>query len=354
MFIIVSGLPGAGKTLHTIANYKKLNDDLKKQKKPPRSIYYCGIPLTEEGAELLGWTELTSEQIKNWPEELPAGSILIVDEAQKIWPVRSSSKAIPPELREIETHRHKGVDLVFITQDPSLLDSHARKLANEHTHYIRPHGAKYSKRYHSGSGVVSVTNKSELNALVVSRVGHPKHIYSLYKSAEVHTHKFRPPKILYFFIGFLILLAFLAYRASNMFGSDEESGPIAQGQVSSLQKTTQDREDMGWAELLKPEIRGLPYTAPLYREKAMEVTEVPRIAGCAEFKDVCHCFTQQGTVIHDISKSACKNRMEYRPFDHLLANQREEREQVGQRVRDEPRTAGRDSEPKPQQYSAYN
>src|SRR5690554_6361472 len=124
MFTIVSGLPGAGKTLHTIAHYKKLNDDLIKQKKSPRSVFYHGIPLTEEGSNALGWTELTSDEVKNWPDNLPTGAILIVDEAQKHWPVRSPSKAIPPELREIETHRHKGVDLVFITQDPTLLDSH--------------------------------------------------------------------------------------------------------------------------------------------------------------------------------------------------------------------------------------
>lgn len=325
MFTIVSGLPGAGKTLHTIAHYKKLNDDLIKQKKSPRSVFYHGIPLTEEGSNALGWTELTSDEVKNWPDNLPTGAILIVDEAQKHWPVRSPSKAIPPELREIETHRHKGVDLVFITQDPTLLDSHARKLANEHTHFIRPHGAKYSKRYHSGSGVVSVNNKSELNALVVSRVGHPKHIYNLYKSAEVHTHKFRPPKLLFYFFGALIVLCIFIYKiqGSSFFNPEDAQTSSNTSLQSSTVSTSPPPAEITWSALLTPEIKGLPYTAPLYRQRATEVTEVPRIAGCAEFKELCHCFTQQGTVIHDINQSACKNRMKYRPFDHLVYNQRE-------------------------------
>ncbi|MDO6748526.1 zonular occludens toxin domain-containing protein [Gilvimarinus sp. 1_MG-2023] len=317
MFLIVSGLPGAGKTLHTISTYKNINDELVRQGKAPRPIYYHGIPLSEKGDQTLGWTELNTDQIKNWHEELPPGAILIVDEAQKHWPIRSASKPIPPELREIETHRHKGIDLVFITQDPTLLDTHARKLANEHIHYVRPHGAKYSKRYHSGSGVVSVTNKSELNALVVSRIGHPKKIYDLYKSAEVHTHKFRPPKILYLFVFGLLLLAFLAYKAANIF-SEDGSGSTAPNQAQPQHENTSERESMGWAKLLKPEIQGLPFTAPLYREQAMKVVEVPRVAGCMSLKGVCNCYTQQGTKINDISDQICQKWIVNRPFDHLV------------------------------------
>src|SRR5690606_28376062 len=129
----------------------------------------------------------------------PEGAIVILDEAQQLFPVRPSSKAVPAGLTALETHRHSGWDVVFITQEPTLLDSHARKVANEQYHYERPFGAPYSVEFHSGVGFVSPQNRSALRACAKKHRKLPKEVFGLYKSAEIHTHKFRPPKLLYAF-----------------------------------------------------------------------------------------------------------------------------------------------------------
>ncbi|MDO3383854.1 zonular occludens toxin domain-containing protein [Gilvimarinus algae] len=338
MFTIVSGLPGAGKTLHTIATNKKHTGK--------RPVFYYNIPLSEEGAKILGWIELTKEQVMTWYDEIPANGILIVDEAQQLWPIRPASKPVPRSLSEIETHRHKGVDLIFITQDPTLLDSHARKLANEHIHYVRPYGAKYAIRHHSGTGVKDVKSKAQLDATTKSRIGQPSDIFPLYKSAEVHTHKFRPPKVLFIIPLLLMLVAYSIYYAFSAItgGSSasqqttqtntQQNGPASKSQVV-------DEDSMTWPQLLKPEIPGLPYTAPLYRQKAMQVVEVPRVAGCMEFENTCHCFTQQGSRINDVSQQVCRKWLVNRPFDHLVyQNQQREGGPDESSARHERRSTG--------------
>src|SRR5690554_4543795 len=122
MFTLVTGAPGAGKTSFTIARFvEKENNLLKKllallakfinktaEEKPKRPIFYRGIRDLK-----LDWTELTDEQTLEWPKHLPVGAILIVDEAQQLWPVRPSSRPVPEGLSALETHRHYGWDIVF-------------------------------------------------------------------------------------------------------------------------------------------------------------------------------------------------------------------------------------------------
>lgn len=321
MFRVVSGLPGAGKTLHTLKRYR--ND--------ARQIYYHNIPLTDHGKETLKWIELSLAEVKDWPNICGPDSVLIVDEAQMIWPVRPSSRAVPPELQALETHRHKGVDLEFISQDPTLMDTHIRKLANEHYHYTRPYGAKYSIQHYAGSGLVDIKSKTALNLTVKSRVGQPSEIYPLYKSAEVHTHKFKMPPVMFVIPVLFAIIAALIYYFISAFGSDEPdtSVPAVSSPAGVSAPAPSDHPDepsrssMGWAKLLTPEIRGLPYTAPLYRERAMQVIEVPRVAGCMTLNDTCNCFTQQGTIIDGITPDVCQGYIVRRPYDHLAYQHRD-------------------------------
>ena len=73
--------------------------------------------------------------------------------------------------------------------------------------------------------------------------------------------------------------------------------------------TTPTQSPGSWAELLTPAVSGVPYTAPIYREAAMNVQAVPVVSGCMAFRpnqSDCRCYTQQGTRIRDMSLSMCK------------------------------------------------
>ncbi len=313
MFTLITGKPGSSKTSHLI-DLIHFSGQFK-----GRDVYYRGI-----GELKLPWFELSDDETRAWPENVPDGAVLVVDEAQEIWPVRAPSRPVPSGLTALEKHRHRGVDVFFLSQDPSLLDKHARTLANEHKHYSRPFGAPVVIEYHSGSGFVSPENSSELSKCNQTKRALPKRVWGLYKSAETHTHKFRPPKMLFIVPLIALFAAFLIYRFVSGYGASDDAEVIQnQPGVESVQGlrggSPEEKEQRTWSELLTPEIPTLPWTAPLYKDKAMQVKSVPRVAGCLASKSVgCKCYTQQGTVLSSVTEAMCRNHVEYGQFDHMI------------------------------------
>lgn len=312
MFTLVTGAPGAGKTSTVIAKLADVKN---------RPIFYRGIRDLA-----LDWQELTDDEARDWHENVPDGAIIVIDEAQQLFPVRAPSRPVPPGLTALETHRHHGWDVWFITQEPGLLDSHARKIANEHFHYVRPFGAPFVVEYHSGTGAVSVSSKSELAGCNQRKKALPKKAWGLYKSAEVHTHKFRPPKILYILAAMLLIVPLAWYsffRDFSVAGTGVEDSGIEQvgtfGPGRSSDGSVQP-ERKSWTELLTPEIQGLPFTAPLYDDKARVATSVPRVAACMhppKRPRECVCYTQQGTKIFDMPWQMCAAFVRDGMFNHM-------------------------------------
>ncbi|MFC2415994.1 zonular occludens toxin domain-containing protein [Neisseria elongata] len=72
------------------------------------------------------------------------GSLVVIDEAQRPFPIRSAAAKVPPYIEAFATHRPLGLDIVFITQHPSFLDSFVRRLVQRHIHIsIKPVGRKF-------------------------------------------------------------------------------------------------------------------------------------------------------------------------------------------------------------------
>ena len=142
MITFVTGLPGNGKTLYALQYVEAW------AKREKRQVYYHGI---KGLSEALGWRKLdTQSELVNGKNEppvdvpqwwtCPAGSIIVIDEAQNCgFGVRARGEA-PVWSKGLETHRHLGVDLVMITQDPGLCDTHDTKLAERHFHVVRSFG----------------------------------------------------------------------------------------------------------------------------------------------------------------------------------------------------------------------
>ena len=322
MFLLVTGKPGASKTSHTIdfvLHDKRFAVDGSDERRP---VYYRGIKELQ-----CPWFELSDDETRDWPNHLPDGAVLLVDEAQQIWPVRPSSRPVPIGLTALETHRHRGWDIIFISQDPSLLDSHARKICNEHLHYSRPFQAPFCIEYHSGSGFVNPANKGELATCVQSKKPLPKRVFGLYKSAEVHTHKFKPPKIIFVLPVLVIVVIACIWMFKQRFLPSEDTaevyGDAAPQQVAGVSRSSSPSSVADWPALLTPEVPGLPYTAPIYRESAFNVQAVPVISGCMAFEtdqSDCRCYTQQGTRIRDLSLQVCKRALSDGVFNHLVGS----------------------------------
>lgn len=299
MLNLITGLPGNGKTLFTIDYVRKL------AKKEGRQVYYYGIP---ELSDSLGW------QLLENPEEwhlLPDGAIIVMDEAQKVFRPSRDTR-IPPFVEALETHRHHGHDLFLITQHPSLVCTHVRRLAGSHRHIVRMLGTSRATVHEWPETNAECEKRRTDSSKTIFK--YPKDVYKLYKSATQHTHKVQIPSQVYWLIGVVVFILFLIVRVAGHLQeykspggqSDEElilnssaEVPHSGGALPSMNASALITRPMTEAEYLDsfiPRMDGLPHTAPRYDEVTRPVT-APRIVGCVSFKSRCQCYTQRGTKV---------------------------------------------------------
>lgn len=302
MFHLITGTPGSGKTLSTIDSLRKITD---------RKIFYFNIPGLK-----LDWTEIKNPL--DYHNEIPDGSIFVLDECQKYFPVRAPKDLVPPAISFIETHRHRGIDIYFITQHPSLLDHHARRLIGSHTHLQRNFGLSFAVKY-TNNKLFDFGNWHELQTCEKSQYKYPKDVFNLYKSAEIHTHKPRFPKKLLFLLLLLPPVIYGPIYIYNMLHKDKISPIPAYSIHHDLESAQFDsssisaKNDKNWTTAFIPAVPGLPYTAPVYAELAKPVA-LPVVAGCIASKDKCQCYTQQATKV-DMSIELCRLQVKSHVFN---------------------------------------
>ena len=301
MIILVTGVPGSGKTLFTI-NYVKAWAE-----RENRQVFQNGIEILDPAA--LPWHPL--EDANLWYKCEPK-SIIVVDECQRFWRPRSSGTAVPVSIKEMETHRHLGVDLVLITQNPGLVDANIRKLVGRHFHVVRSFGRDRAtvREWESCKEL----SKSTIKEAVPHYFKYPKESYGWYKSAEVHTHKKRVPMrvyVMYAIPVFLVICFGAAYvvvhKASRVgvegvakaAGTDVGGGGVRGGKVEHLSRVE-------WLKIREPRIAGLVHTAPVYDELT-KPTRVALPVACVRGereRGRCQCYSQDATVM-DVGTALC-------------------------------------------------
>lgn len=337
MIILQTGVPGSGKTssivnmLMTDESYTHFTDKDGVKKKRP--LFVNGIPELKIEHE-----ELSDEQIKSQPFQdfLPYGSLVIIDEAQRLMGTRSAASKVPPFIEALATHRHHGLDIVLITQHPSFLDSFVRRLVQRHMHVsIKPVGRKlyeWNECVDQPDSSVNIARAIERTFVV------PKKSFGMYKSAEVHTKpKRRIPKSLIFVVLFIpLLIGFTLYTINNMskrFSADEQqtTSTTAASDVDGVEpKTSPATADIG--QNLKPEdfvptLAEKPESKPIYNGvRQVKTFEYP--VGCVDGgKSGCTCYSSQGTPLKEITKAMCKdyvkNGLPFNPYkdEHQTAQQ---------------------------------
>lgn len=297
MIELVTGTPGAGKTLYTLQYVKA------KAEKENRPVFYSGIPeLT------LGWTEIDPEK---W-FDAPANSIVIIDECQRIFRPRGAGGKVPDYVERLETHRHQGIDLVFITQHPMLMDSNVRRLVGRHFHVARRFGMKRATVLEFESC------KDQPLAKSVDAIRHawsyPKEAFGWYKSAEVHTHKARIPGRVWLLLSLPLMLGALLWwfyarhfedgKIKNpVNGAPQSSGvPGSSGPVGGGVKVPMTTGE--YLRALQPRVQGLAHTA-VYFDDITKPVRAPYPVGCVEDSTGCRCFSVQG-VAFPMEQDICK------------------------------------------------
>jgi zona occludens toxin len=289
---LVTGLPGAGKTLYTLARWKP------EAEAAARPVFHNDI----KGLNIPGWQVW---DVEKW-EQLPAGAILIVDEAQFAFKVVGRGQT-PEWVQRLATHRHNGVDIVFITQHPGLLDVFVRKLCDRHFHVMRKWGLQWSTVHEFSTGVNENPHKSRKGS-IRHDFKFPREVFTWYKSSELHTMKARIPMRVWIGLAvpFVVLaLAYVAFKRVNpdamrqqaehaveASGGTVRGGSGPGGAVRGRAEGPMTVEE--YAKAYTARVPGLAHTAPVYDDVTKPV-EAPFPAACVSMKGTCRCYSQQAT-----------------------------------------------------------
>lgn len=284
---LITGLPGAGKT--------SLAVDLMETDYKGRLLFVDGI------------TDLSIEHheidVLNWHNDAPDGCVIFVDEVQRKWRPTGPGAKIHPSIEALETHRHRGIDIVLMTQNPKLVHTNVRNLVNRHLHILN---TKWKGRYLYEWAECNV-NLAYSSCLNVRAYKLPKSAFAKYKSASVHIKSpLRiPPKL--YLLGILIcILVFLAYSVYSSFSKRTEKPVSQEANVASaptgniLPALTGQPSSAGPQSRpfnltdFIPRVTTHPESAAAY-DDIRKVQQFPVVAGGVCFKGECKCFTQQGT-----------------------------------------------------------
>jgi len=294
MIYLTTGANGAGKTLNTLEWVRS------KQVKEGRSVYYHGFDMRPEKAAEFGWQKCDP---KDWMG-LPDGAIVILDECQKVFPVRGSGAAIPPYVQALDEHRKRGFDFFLISQHPLNVDKFVLRLIGSpgwHRHLKRAFGADMVSVLEWSAVSTNCEKQGAGKSASVSMVSFPKHVYDWYDSAVLHTGKKQIPFKVYL-LGVLVvavpLVFWFGFRQVGAAGKK----PASSGAVSGSVSTVPAKPDYfaGYA----PRIVGLPHTAPRY-DDVVKPTTAPIPAACVSMGKRCSCYSQQGTAL-DTPADLCR------------------------------------------------
>lgn len=309
MITLITGAPGAGKTAALVSLLVDLAKD--------RTVYCHGIPdLAIPHVELV--------DPSTWPDTVPDGSIIVIDEVQTVWRPSGPGQKLPDHISKLETHRHRGLDFYIITQGPNLVHANVRALVGRHVH-LRDIGF-LGRWWYEWPETADNCRNGWKTAPIKKRYRLPKHIFKQYKSASLHVKPIRSfPKIIIVLVLAIAAAGFLAYKvygtvASKVaplkidpltplgtlpFGSAQAAAGPA---VPAVAGHIDDRVDF------LPRVSNVPESAPAY-DQLRQLVNMPVISGGICKNGHCKCYTQQGTDV-GISSTECKKWMDSPAFDH--------------------------------------
>lgn len=294
MLTLITGTPGAGKTLYAVSELAR--------KVPGSTVESEGraVPrrlLSNIKDLLVEHEHIDAAALNTWHEWAQPGDVILFDEVQEVWRPRALGKDTPPAIAALETHRHKGVDIILVTQHPMLLDSNIRRLVNQHLH-VRRIAKGFSWIYEWDH----CSNISTFKTALQSRVWrYPKDVFALYKSAQLHTKPVtRMPRLL--LVGVLAVVALgvagkVAYsRITERFGGPAATAqPLPDAPASGPSGESAPAKDAG-----------VPAPAGAPMPDAPVVASTPVFLGCIASASACRCYEESGRLA-DVSPEQCRD-----------------------------------------------
>ncbi len=309
MITVITGAPGSGKTTALVSLLSELSKD--------RAVYCSGIPDL-----LIPHVDLPDPT--TWVNDVPDGSIIVIDEVQRVWRPRGPGSKVPLDISALETHRHRGLDFYIITQAPRLIDTNVRALVGRHVH-LRELGI-LGRRWYEWPEISENCQSAWKNAPIKKKYKLDKSIFGQFKSASVHIKPIRSvPWMLAVAVAALIATVFLSYFAySSISGKLKPPLPITQpssgtASMSTSALSSNQSQTVAYdTSAFVPRVSNRPESAPLY-DHLRKVVNMPVISGCMCIGDKCKCYTDQGTDA-GLSSSEAKEWLLNPPFNPYQAD----------------------------------
>lgn len=283
--------------------------------------------------------------------KLPDGSFVVYDEIQNIPVFSSESRAVDPIVKDLTIHRHRGFDIVGITQFPDLVHKTFRAVTGHHRHLVNSFGLKRSTQYEWSTVKIDPNAfKNKATAEVKSTFVFPSDLYKYYRSSTAHTHKRRLPWRFIMIICFLLLACISLFTCtfskennlvkdiatgtpkdapakSSTDKSDSKQSPAAtktdpaqtQNENADSVNPTNNESDLDVRTAYNPS-DPFGYQPVQY----VEPTSVRVFSGCFCTKKSCKAYDQQGTQISGIDPKLCKGLMDdssNRPYNYFRQSQ---------------------------------
>ncbi|VXC02944.1 Zonular occludens toxin (Zot) [Pseudomonas sp. 8BK] len=360
MLYIRTGKPGHGKTLNTIREVDQ------KAHAEGRTVYYHNINGLKPEQLQAAW--FSFEDPEKW-FELPADSIIVVDEAQGWFGARDPRARPPEHISRFETMRHNGHEVHLVTQDPRYIDVHLRRLCNGHIHYWRVFKSQQLLRFESEAVIEKVETKTSFKDADKKSLRLDKKYFAVYTSSNAQ-HHFQTKLPTKFILAMMVILGagILVYRAYDRYASEQVKTQQADTKETPASMVDQVKSTVGsfikptgqpgeqnsqispaqYLDQRAPRIPQIPASAPIYDQLTQPVAH-PRLY-CMSSTDpntyarefnrmssavvngkptVCQCYTQQGTRVNT-DFLFCSNVVENGYFDPSIPDRSQQHAQMQQ------------------------
>lgn len=383
MIYFLTGAIGTGKTTYCVDQLIKADAENNKHIKNGEPEKVRNIYSNISGLKV------THEPLPDDWRDTPEGSIIAIDECHKIEIYQPSRKVLhdDPRIVALNESRHTGYDFYFITQAPKFLHQHIRGLVNQHFHFHNPMGLEVATVFMWRHGNTLNPDAQNSKSLAENEFIYTfkKNVQNNFKSIEdgaTHTKKRNiPKKVIYWSLAPVVLLCAMGYllmkpeTTGNLTGETflNKTKSDAQKAEQSVQAVAQptpqnnlDIECRKGINVEKPEcvqwfnnmsknngsVSGntaqntqvsynpnKPFDDSHIQENlTYDVTAKPVFSGCFKKNGKYVAYTQQGTILNQVSSTDCQKLIEQneRPFDYFAQPQQQIQQQPQQQVQSVP------------------
>lgn len=326
--VLVTGVEGTGKTLFAVQQADLLTREeggilytLNIRGADPGHLPKLPFGIADMAYNDDGTPQLdpeTGDHLPKWAT-LPPGSVILIDEAHKVFPQRGPGRA-PKHIEMLAEGRQFGIRFILLTQAPQSLDSFLRDRISRHYHLERKGNMERATVFEFDHCVMwPRTAWQERKDAQVHFWAYPKQYYGWYTSAKAHTFKRRIPFKIVLAALFVPLAIFIGWNVYTKVSSVMEgtiagvsgasssassgSAPVAGSQPEGRHAVRATDDPAAYLRQFQPVVGTHPWSAPVYQGR--EVRSQPDLYCMRSSSGVgadgnwregrCSCFTEQAT-----------------------------------------------------------